>query len=246
MTLYPNGYGTRLVTLEQMVATHGAKMHPEFARRFFAWIVTQGGKVGVGGGWRSVQPVGPTFAPAGQTFHIDQRFASGFVGYAAVDLVHVQPGQVHRAPTWAESASAPEFGLHTFIKAPKPEPWHMQCIEMRGWQTWVTAGRPDPARFALPGDAPTNPPTITEDCNMIAIDHKPGTPEWTALTFTGAHLAHVVNGHADQVIRAAGVQRVTVDDNQLDGLIRSAQTTTACPSAWFNTPRGAAWTAQRA
>ena len=81
---------------------------------------------------------------------------------------------------------------------------------------------------------------------MIAIDYRPGTPEWTALTFTGAQLAHVVNGHADQVIRAAGVQRVTVDDNQLDGLILSAQTTTHCPSVWVNTARGAAWTAQRA
>jgi len=98
---------------------------------------------------------------------------------------------------------------------------------------------------ATPPTIPTIP-TTTDEVDMIAIDYKPGTPEWTALTYTGSHLAHVVNGHADQVIRFANVQRVTVDDNQLDGLIRSAATTTACPSPWVNTARGAAWTAQRA
>ena len=80
---------------------------------------------------------------------------------------------------------------------------------------------------------------------MIAIDHKPGTPEWTALTYTGSQLAHVWNGHTDSVIRRAGVQRQTVTDAELDALIRSAQTTTPCPQAWVNTPRGAAWTAAR-
>ena len=159
MTLYPDGYGTRLVTLERMVARHAAKQHPEFARRFFAYIESEGGRFGVGGGWRSTQPTGDTFAPDGKSFHRDQRFASGFVGYAAVDLVVPVPGRVHRAPTWAECDNAPTFGLHTFIKSP-PEPWHIQCIEMRGWQSWVNAGRPDPQRFALPGDkpAPIAPP----------------------------------------------------------------------------------------
>jgi hypothetical protein len=58
-------------------------------------------------------------------------------------------------------------------------------------------------------------------------------------------LAHVSNGHADAVIRRAGVQRQTVTDAELDALIRSAQTTTPCPPAWVNTPRGAAWTSSR-
>ena len=79
---------------------------------------------------------------------------------------------------------------------------------------------------------------------MIAIDYRPGSPEWTALTYTGTHLAHVVNGHADQVIRAAGVQRVEVGDSQLDGLIASAATTTDPPPE-FSPARKAAWTANR-
>jgi hypothetical protein len=155
MTLYPDGYGTAEITLEQMVAKHGPKQHPEFARRFFAWIVSEGGRMGVGGGWRATQPVKPGFAPPGMSFHETQTFASGFAGYAAVDLVHRQPGQVHRSPTWAETASAREFGLHTFVTG---EPWHIQCIEMRGYAMWVNAGRPDPQPIALPGDKPSPPP----------------------------------------------------------------------------------------
>lgn len=155
MTLYPDGYGTAEITLERMVAKHGGKMHPEFARRFFAWIVSEGGRMGVGGGWRSTQPIKPGFAPPGMSFHETQVFSSGFAGYAAVDLVHRQLGQVHRSPSWAEGESAKEFGLHTFVSG---EPWHVQCIEMRGYQTWVNAGRPDPQPIALPGDKPTPPP----------------------------------------------------------------------------------------
>ena len=61
---------------------------------------------------------------------------------------------VHRAPTWAETADAPEWGLHTFIMNP-PEPWHLQPIEIRGWQTWVNLGRKDPvAGIPLPNDPP--------------------------------------------------------------------------------------------
>jgi hypothetical protein len=244
MTLYPDSYGTRFITLEQMVAKHGPKMHPEFSRRFFAYIVSEGGRMGVGGGWRAVQPVKPGFAPPGQSFHESQTYASGIVAYAAVDLVHRQPGQKHRSPTWAETDSARAYSLHTFVTG---EPWHIQCIEMRGYQMWVNAGRPDPPRVAIPGDPPTPPPphTITDEVDMIAIDHQPGTPEWTALTWTGVELSHVVDGHADSVVRRAGVQRQTVTDTELDALIRSSQTTTPCPPAWVNTPRGAAWTSSR-
>jgi hypothetical protein len=167
MTLYPDGYGTAELSYEQMVAKHGGKMHPEYRRRLFAYLESQGGRMGIGGGWRSTQPTKPGFAPDGRSFHQDQRFASGFVGYAAVDLVMRQPGQKHRAPTWAECADAPDWGLHTFIKSP-PEPWHMQCIEMRGWQSWVNAGRPDPLPFVLPGTPPTQPPPTDGDDDVAA------------------------------------------------------------------------------
>lgn len=154
-TSHPIGYASRVVTLDQLRATHEPKMHPEFARRLFAWLAHHDG-YGIGGGWRATQPDRPGFAPDGKSFHQNQTFASGFVGYCAVDLVVADPGKVHRAPTWAETVDAPNWGLHTFITN---EPWHMQPIEIRGWQTWVNAGRPDPPRFKLPGDTPeTTPP----------------------------------------------------------------------------------------
>lgn len=153
MTLYPDGYGTAQVTLEQMVAKHGGRMHPEFARRFFAYMEHKG--FGVGGGWRAVQPVKPGFAPPGKSFHESQTFASGISAYCAVDLVVAVPGAVHRSPTWAECADAPQWGLHTFVTG---EPWHIQPAEIRGFDSWVNAGRPDPPFFTLPGDKPTPPP----------------------------------------------------------------------------------------
>lgn len=121
-------------------------------------------------------------------------------------------------------------------------------IDPSGPSMWAASGKWDMDEFredvAATINKPTTPPA-SDEVDMIAIDYRPGTPEWTALTYTGTHLAHVVNGHADQVVRAAGVQRVEVSDVQLDGLIQSAQTTTNCPPAWVGTPRGAAWTASR-
>ena len=80
---------------------------------------------------------------------------------------------------------------------------------------------------------------------MIAIDYtNPSTQQWTALTYTGCHLAHVTDGHANEVIVAAGVKRVKVNDAQLDGLISSSQTTTAPPPE-FSSARKAEWNANR-
>ena len=144
MITYPNGYGTSRVTLDEMKAKHAAKMHPEFARRFFAYIEAKQGLLGVGGGWRATgtQPDKSGFAPEGKSFHQSQTFKSGIVGYCAVDLVTGNGTSKHKAPAWADTDDAPQFGLHTFIKG---EPWHIQCVEMRGFQSWVYAGRPDPA-----------------------------------------------------------------------------------------------------
>ena len=110
-----------------------------------------------------------------------------------------------------------------------------------GLQAQINAGVFTPQ----PPVPPVAPPIHAEDVEMIALDHKPGTPEWTALTYTGTHLAHVRNSHGDAVLRRARVHRETVTDAELDGLIRSATTTTPVPSIWVNTARGAAWTASR-
>jgi hypothetical protein len=88
------------------------------------------------------------------------------------------------------------------------------------------------------------PPAPTDEVDMIAVDWKPGSKDWTAFTYTGAHLAHVVNGHADQVVRDAGVKRITVSDDALLGLIQSAATTTPPPSTLSRQMR-AAWISSR-
>ena len=228
MTLYPNGYGTGEVTLDRMRELHGGKMHPEFARRFFAYIEAMGGRMGVGGGWRSTQPVKPGFAPDGQSFHQDQRFASGMIRYAAVDLVHRQPGQVHRSPSWAETATAPDHALHTFITG---EPWHIQCIEMRGWQSWVNAGRPDPITAALPGDPLPDPPLPPPPPPTIGDDLRPIITTW----------------QGEQWPILAGFDPVTasytwrgIPGDQVDGLIAAGAATdgraTPWPAAWKTQP----------
>ena len=170
--LYPNGYGTQMISLSRMRDLHEPLAHPEFARRFFAYMEHKG--FGVGGGFRATQPVKPGFAPPGQSFHEAQTFASGLSAYCAVDLVVAVPGGKHRAPTWDECADAPDWGLHTFIRTPKPEPWHIQSIEMRGWQTWVNAGRPDPQPFDLPGDTVNK--YIVAGLDTNGTDHNAG--EW--------------------------------------------------------------------
>lgn len=199
--LYPSGYNTNMISLEVMEERHGPKMHPEFRRRFFAFIEAQDGLLGVGGGWRDVQPDRPGFAPDGKSFHQDQTFASGVVGYAAVDLVaHREGVGRHRAPTWQETETAPLWGLHTFIKSP-PEPWHIQCTEMRGWQGWVNAGRPDPdPNFQLPDDTPQEIPP------MIAI--RPTHPNLAPGLFT-------VDGHpiSPELVEALGDELQIVDQN---------------------------------
>ena len=110
-----------------------------------------------------------------------------------------------------------------------------------GLQAQINAGVFTPR----PPVPPVVPPIPAEDFDMIAIDHKPGTPEWTAMIYNGCHLAHVRDGHADSVLRRAGVPRQTVTDAELDGLIRSATTTTPVPWTFVNTARGAMWTASR-
>lgn len=160
MTVYPLGYGSTVVTLDALRARHEPNMHPEFARRLFAWLEHRGGSLGIGGGYRppGTQPVRPGFAPEGRSFHGDQLFASGLVAYAAVDLVHLVPGGRHRSPTHPEVADADRFALHCFIRS---EPWHVQPVEIRGHLTWTAAGRPDPADVALPTPTPTPAPPPT-------------------------------------------------------------------------------------
>lgn len=160
--LFPSGYGTSMVDIDELFMRHHVgKMHPEYARRLRAWLIAQGGRVGIGGSWRDIQPAKPGFAPEGKSFHQSQQFASGRIAFCAVDLVHVNPGKNHRAPSWDEvpkksSAEAKKWGLHCNVTKPS-EPWHIQPIEIDGYGSWVRAGRKDFGSIPTPAPAPAGP-----------------------------------------------------------------------------------------
>lgn len=155
VTLYPVGYGTQLASLDKCLAETAAHHHPEFVRRLRAWLIAQQGRIGIGDAWRATgtQPAKPGFAPEGRSFHQDQRFMDGFRGGCAVDLVARRAGGKHRSPTWSEvprqgSALARQWGLHANVSS---EPWHMQPVEVDGYDSWLRAGRPAPEKgYPLP------------------------------------------------------------------------------------------------
>jgi hypothetical protein len=149
MTSYPIGYGYTTVSMDELQRRSNIdKMHPVYADRLFTWIEAQNGLVGIGGSWRAdgSQPDKPGFAPEGKSFHQYQKFASGIIAFCAVDLVCRTDGGVHRAPYWSEvpAQGSPEAELWRLHCNVSNEPWHMQPIEIDGWQSWINAGSPDP------------------------------------------------------------------------------------------------------
>ncbi len=161
VTTYPIFYGTRRVTLDILRATFTPNMHPEMVRRVFPWIESQGGHIGIGGGYRppGTQPDRPGFAKPGDSFHEGQQFPSGR-WYCALDLVATNPGAVHRSPRWSEvppegSDWARRSGVHCNIPT---EAWHMQPIPLDGFARWRDGGRLDLDHFY---PIPTTPPTPT-------------------------------------------------------------------------------------
>lgn len=174
--LYPSGYGKRMETLAELRRRHEPHMHPEFANRLFPFLEAQGGFMGIGGGYRTTQPVKKGFAKPGRSFHQLQPFPSGNF-YAGLDMVVVNAGRKHRAPRWGEvpqqgSAAARLYGVHMNVGEPGSkgnEPWHCQPIELDGWDVWVRNGRPDlKYGYLLDGGqpAPIIVPISTEPPNV--------------------------------------------------------------------------------
>jgi hypothetical protein len=211
-----------MVPMDTLILRYGRFLHPEFHRRLFAWIESMDGLIGCGQTYRAVQPSKPGFAPPGMSFHEKQRFASGLNVVSAVDLVARawpgNPNQAHRSPTWEESGTAPNYGVYTFVKG---EPWHMQCVEMRGYQTWVNAGRPDPGPFTLPNTPPPIIPSPSREVDMYVIEVvRAGWPTPVDLVVAADGTRWNANGHTSALDQAAGVPRVArVSKEQALGIL---------------------------
>lgn len=189
VTLYPSGYNSTLLDIDALFVRHHVdKMHPEFARRLRAWLISMGGEVGIGGSWRDsgTQPDKPGFAPEGRSFHQYQRFASGLIKFAAVDLVrrdgpdagdNHDPMPWHLAPVQG-SEEAQRWGLHINVGVPgNGESWHLQPIEIDGWESWIAAGSPDPvANYPIPEDdmTPLDVPRRAYDSRKTGSKLQPG------------------------------------------------------------------------
>lgn len=160
-TLYPWGYQRSLVTLTRLKELARIDlMEPEYADRLFAWLKSKGGRIGLGSSVRFTQPVGPTFAPGTKSFHLIQTMRDGKKFFMAVDLVARNGSNIHRAPRWDEvpkqgsgHSDIRDYGVHCNVGN---ESWHMQPIEIDGFDSWVNNGRPRPnPNFAIKGSTPT-------------------------------------------------------------------------------------------
>lgn len=179
----PFQYGNQYISLRELERWLLVHHHPEYVRRLLAWLHFKKGTVGVGGGWRAggAQPGKPGFAPEGKSFHQDQNYNDGFTGACAVDSVYMDgpdAGDSHDSIAWKEvpiqgSAEAKRWGIHANVGVPgNGESWHLQPIEIDGWQTWWNQGRPAPVRnYPLPVEhdpyyAPPPGGTLVEEDDM--------------------------------------------------------------------------------
>lgn len=115
-------------------------------------------------------------------------------------------------------------------------------------------GHRDVASTSCPGDGvyrqvlagtfePTPQPT-GEMTDMIVLDYLANTPKWTALLWSGNSLTWIANGHADVVLRSAGVARQAVDDNQLTAIVEASHTIGSPPGTLSDSLREA-WNLRR-
>ena len=177
----PWGYGTSYKRLGDVAAILAVHYHPEYVRRLLRWLTHKNGTIGIGGHWRAFgsQPDKPGFAPEGKSFHQSQLFVTGQRYAVAVDLVAPDGpdgNHDHDGVSWEDvprqgSQEAAIWGVHCNIDT---EAWHMQPIEIDGWQTWVNLGRPDIQWLYPIPPYPTTPaplPTEEDDVDAILMKH---------------------------------------------------------------------------
>lgn len=129
------------------------------------------------------------------------------------------------------------YGLDPALDVIAHFEWTTRKIDPAGNSLYATGGNEwDMGRFrrdvedaaAIP---PIPPPGDQQEIDMIQLDLNPGTPWWTALLLGDVVMMHVVNGHHVNVMNRAGVPAVTINEVELDGILRSVATTNASPFA---------------
>ena len=67
------------------------------------------------------------------------------------------------------------------------------------------------------------------EASMLILDLNPGTPQWVASLVAGNELTHLVNGHHVAVLERGHVPRVTLSEEEMEGVLLSVRTTNASP-----------------
>jgi hypothetical protein len=268
----PYLYSNRYITLRELETIMLRDYHPEYVRRFLAWLHYKNGNVGAGGLARTEQPDKPGFAPSlQQSFHwAGQVYNDGITGACAVDTVYKDgpdAGDAHDGIAWTEvpvqgTAEAVRWGLHANVGVPgKGESWHIQPIEIDGHGSWVAAGRTapqvgypispehDPYAQITPPPDPIAPSEGAPEMFAFVITNAPSSAvkeTWTLCD--GTQLSHIVDGHAAEVFASLpGFQIVRAKNaDQTAGIIKSCQTMNDCPPEWVGTSWQTLWDAQRA
>lgn len=99
-----------------------------------------------------------------------------------------------------------------------------------GRNMWdMDAFRADVAEAIAP-TPPPKPPIPTEGTtDMLILDLNPGTDWWVAMVLDATTCSHIVNGHHVSVMERGGVPRVTLNETELDGVLRSVKTINDSP-----------------
>lgn len=153
-------------------------------------------------------------AVPGDSFHESQTFASGIVGYQAVDIVgHDSKGDFSHAIAneWMR-VNGPRFGLQTAAHWTVKEPWHVQCFELpRSVSEWRSKGRPDPVRWDLP-----DPDPFPEDDDMQMPKFR---IHGYADQFLGVPITAGTNERINATDQAPLVVRSTLTRDQLEAAV---------------------------
>lgn len=132
-TLYPFGYGSTMLTFDQLMTRITVnRLHPEFRRRMFAMMehaAEEAVQLGIGTGWRvQPDPPPPGFAKPGNSNHESFPAGSGAPNAVAADMVP--------AAAWPwMGRNCADFGLRHFADV-NNEPWHIQPAEIPAGRNW--------------------------------------------------------------------------------------------------------------